>query len=87
MGSLNTNGTTISQSRASVRQLGGAHSISSDRVETSTVITGNQPQFSVDNASEADVQKSALKLDDCVKITDSISNQLLERVCRTGVDL
>lgn len=86
MGSLN-NGNRIIQARSSVRQLGGAYTVSADRVETSTTLTGNQRQFSADNPVEATVAKSAVKLDDKVKVTDVRNDSLVERISTTGVDL
>jgi hypothetical protein len=87
MGSLKSDGTFIEQKRSSIRQLGGSYTESADRIESRTVLTGNQPQFSVDNADEDSVQTSATKLDDCIKVTNSKTDTTVNRVCRTGIDL
>jgi len=87
MGSLNTNGSFIQQLASTTRQLGGAYTVSADRIETQTVLTGNQPQFSVDNPNVSLVQTSSYKLDDCIKITNAITDALVNRACRTGIDL
>ena len=87
MGSLNSDGTFITQRRSTIRNIGGAYTESADRVESQTVLIGNQPQYSINNADEDSVQTSATKLDDCIKVTNSKTDSLVNRVCRTGIDL
>lgn len=87
MGSLNTDGSFIEQKRNSIRRLGGAFTESADRVETRTVLSPNNTLFSPNNPDKDLVQIGASKLDDCIKLTNANSDSLVERVCKTGIDL
>lgn len=85
MGSLNTNGTTITQQANTIRRLGGAFTDSADRVETRTVSSPNNTLFSQETPNEDLVQTSVYKRDDTIKLANSKTDELVERVYNTGV--
>jgi hypothetical protein len=81
MGSLNTDSTRITQSRKTIRNLGAAHSISADRVESSTRVDAG-----VTLASNADLtltQYSVVTHAIYHKVTDAATDELVERVAAT----
>lgn len=82
MGSLE-NGTSVSQSRSTIRQLGKAFTESADRVEISTTVVGSGvlgPQLDVNVA-----QTSAHKMYECVKITRTTDDSTVGLVCNSGL--
>lgn len=83
MGSLNQDGSKISQSRKTVRNIGGAETLSADRVE-SEVIQEQAPESASDelgtNANLTTSQYSAVMVSKAIKITTPISDSLIERV-------
>lgn len=83
MGSLNINGTKIGQNRSTIRNIGGAYTESADRVESSTTVIGNQPQYGTTSDLTL-TQYAAQKISDCVKITDAKTNALISLACNRG---
>lgn len=82
MGSLNQDGSKISQSRESVRNVGGANILSADRVE-SEVIRERSPEAASDdlgtNADLTTSQYSTVSLSETQKITESVDETLISR--------
>lgn len=82
MGSLNQDGSKISQSRESVRNVGGANIRSADRVE-SEVIRERSPEAASDdlgtNADLTTSQYSTVSLSETQKITESVDETLISR--------
>lgn len=83
MGSLNQDGSVISQSRKTVRNIGGAETLSADRVE-SEVIQEQSPEAASDelgtNANLTTSQYSTVGVSETVKITTPTSDSLIERI-------
>jgi hypothetical protein len=83
MGSLQSDGSPIQQSRSSIRQLGKAFTESADRVELRTEVHGSGvlgPQLSVDGT-----QIATLKVYEGIKITRSTDDTTLRFVAVSGL--
>jgi hypothetical protein len=83
MGSLNTDGSPITQTRQSVRKIGASQIVSSDRVE-SEVIREPSPETASDdvgtNANQTTSQYSTTTSSNIQKITNSHGDTLVERI-------
>lgn len=82
MGSLNSDGTRISQSREMVRNIGRAHTVSADRAETETNLDQSPEAASDELGTNADLttsQYSAVAQSKIVKITTPVDDELILR--------
>lgn len=82
MGSLNSDGTRISQSREMVRNIGRAHTVSADRTETETNLDQAPEAASDELGTNADLttsQYSAVAVSEVVKISTPVGDDLVAR--------
>lgn len=82
MGSLNSDGTRISQSREMVRNIGRAHTVSADRTETETNLDQAPEAASDELGTNADLttsQYSAVAVSEVVKISTPVGDDLIAR--------
>lgn len=82
MGSLNSDGTRISQSREMVRNIGRAHTVSADRTETETNLDQAPEAASDELGTNADLttsQYSAVAVSEVVKVTTPVGDDLVSR--------
>lgn len=82
MGSLNSDGTRISQSREMVRNIGRANTVSADRTETETNLDQAPEAASDELGTNADLttsQYSAVAISEAIKVSTPVGDDLISR--------